>query len=414
MRAFVVILGMGALAAPALAGAEEVVFKPLVDARLRYENVAQDGPAPILSDRDADAVTLRARVGSELTLGRVSVLGEAEGTLAIGRAYNAFPFAVSAGQRRPDYPVVADPENIELNRIQIQYKAPGLTATLGRQRLNLDDQRFVGAVGWRQNEQTFDAARIEAMIGPVMLDGIYALSQRTQYGIEARARQAYGGDFIMLGAAVKQGFLTAKLFAYLLDYDEGIVFANSSQTYGGRVTGALPIADGVQWSFTGSYARQSDYGLNPNRYAADYALLESSFDVAHWRATLGYELLGSDGAANFAFQTPMATLHRFNGWADKFLTTPGTGLRDLYAGVGYTVPHLGSFGPLVAGFTFHRFASDRNAIHYGDEYDGSLSLKLNRQLSALLKYAAYRRNGIASFAGDADTDKFWAEIDYAL
>lgn len=412
MRILAFLLCGAAVVAPA--AAQEVKFKPIVDGRLRYETVEQDGPAPLTKDRDANAVTLRLRAGGELTLGHWSALAEAEGTLGIDNSYNAFPFAVASQQRRTQYPVVADPQNIDLNRLQIQYKSKALIATIGRQRINLDDQRFVGSVAWRQNEQTFDAVRLEAKLGPVFVDGTYAIGQRTIYGIDARERQGYGGDFFFLGAGVKKGPVTVKGFAYLLDYDESFVFASSSQTYGARAVAVLPLAKGLKWTLTGSYARQSDYGLNPNRYGADYVLAEGVIDYKGFRLTGGYELLGSDGRANVAFQTPMATLHKFNGWADKFLTTPATGLQDYYGGVGYTWPKLGKMGPLVATFVYHRFDSDRLKIHYGDEYNAQLSLKMNKYLTGLLKYADYERKGIASFAGDADTKKFWAELDVSL
>ena len=221
-------------------------------------------------------------------------------------------------------------------------------------------------------------------------------------------------DNVFLNAGVKQGPVTVKGFAYLLDYDESIVFANSSQTYGIRAVVALPLGKDVKWGLIGSYARQSDYGRNPTAFAADYALLEGTLDYAGFKATAGYELLGSDSGANVAFQTPLATAHRFNGWADKFLTTPATGLRDFYAGIGHGWPKLGNMGPLVATFTYHRFYSDRDKIFYGDEYNAQLTLKVSKRLSALLKYADYQRNGIASFAGDADTQKLWGQLDYAL
>ncbi len=44
---------------------------------------------------------------------------------------------------------------------------------------------------------------------------------------------------------------------------------------------------------------------------------------------VGYELLGSDDGVA-AFQTPLATLHKFNGFADQFLVTPAGGLQDIY------------------------------------------------------------------------------------
>ncbi len=59
------------------------------------------------------------------------------------------------------YPVVADEEAYEINRFQFTNTSlPGTTLTLGRQRILLDDQRFIGNSGWRQNEQTFDAFRM--------------------------------------------------------------------------------------------------------------------------------------------------------------------------------------------------------------------------------------------------------------
>src|SRR6185436_13070135 len=133
------------------AAAQAVKLKPIVDTRLRYENVDQAGLA-----KDANALTARARLGVEATEGPLSFLVEAEGTLALNESY------FSGLNRKATYPIVADPENIELNRIQVQYKGlPGTVVTAGRQRINLDDQRFVGSVGWRQNEQTFDAVRVE-------------------------------------------------------------------------------------------------------------------------------------------------------------------------------------------------------------------------------------------------------------
>jgi len=145
------IIGLSAAAAQA----QEVVFKPIVEARLRYETVDQAGPAPLSSSRDANAVTMRLRAGGEISKGPWALLVEGEGTLAIDEDYN------SGVNGKTLYPIVPDPENVEANRVQIQYRTKPLIVTVGRQRINLDDQRFVGSVAWRQNEQTFDAVRVE-------------------------------------------------------------------------------------------------------------------------------------------------------------------------------------------------------------------------------------------------------------
>ena len=194
------LLGACCTGSPAVAA--DLAIKPLIDLRLRYEQVEQVGYA-----RDAEAVTARARAGFELSKGAMTLLAEGETTLAIRERYH------SGVNGRTAFPIIADPENVELNRLQLQFRGiPGTVATLGRQRINLDDQRFVGSAGWRDNEQTFDAARIEwAGVKGVKLDVTYAWSDRTIWGIDgAGARpQAIGGDnlFVNLGYATPYGML---------------------------------------------------------------------------------------------------------------------------------------------------------------------------------------------------------------
>lgn len=407
-----------AIAAPAVA--QDIIFKPIIDARLRYETVEQDGPLPITKTNDAIAATMRLRAGGEVSKGPFAFLAEVEGTLAYRDKYN------SGVNGKTTLPIIPDPETVELNRVQIQYRSKPVIVTIGRQRINLDDQRFVGAVGWRQNEQTFDAARIEYMgVKNLKIDVTYAIAAQTIWGVDGgkfgatnRPTRIEGDNvFATVAYTTKIGTLTG--LAFLVDQDEPVVALqrNSSQTFGLRFTGAKAFTKTVKLSYLASYAHQSNGTNNPVRYKANFAAAELALDIGKFKLTSGYELLGSDAKATgitggYAFQTPFATLHKFNGWADKFLTTPATGIQDYYAGIGYTLPKLGKMGPLAASVAFHRYDSDRNKIHYGDEYNAQLSLKLNKRLSALLKYADYQRKGIASFTGDADTKKGWAQLDY--
>lgn len=395
-----------ALAQPAFAApgdpvkiADGVTLDPIVEGRVRFEQV--DQPAT-----DADALTLRLRGGFELKQASgLSLLAEAEGTLGIVNNYNAFPFVIADSQRRPAYSVVSDPMNVELNRLQLQYKSKPLTLTVGRQRINLDDQRWVGNVGWRQNEQTFDAVRAEARLGPVTLDGTYAIDQRTIFGVDAGPRQGLNGDFVLLGAAAKLGPVTATGFAYLLDYDAAFYLANSSQTYGLRLTSAVPLAPKVKLNLAASYARQSDWKSNPFDYSADYIAAEAGLALRDLTVTAGYELLGSNRGR--AVQTPLATLHKFNGWADVFLTTPNAGLQDVYGGVAYKFSKVKALPGLTAAVTFHRFDSDVGSVRYGDEWNASLGFKLGR-VSLLAKYADYDARGFG-----VDTRKLWLQAEFA-
>ncbi|HTG39930.1 alginate export family protein [Sphingomonas sp.] len=377
---------------------------PIIDARLRYEGVDQ----PVL---EADAVTLRLRAGAELrhAPSNLSLLAEAEGTLAVSEDYNAFPFPLTtSGQYRPGFSTVADPESIELNRLQIQYRTRSLTLTAGRQRINLDDQRFVGSVGWRQNEQTFDAVRAESVIGPITVDATYAIGQNPVFGSEAGPRRHVDGNFAFLNAGAKLGPIGIKAFGYLLDFDENWAFSNSSQTYGARAGGAIPLTPAIKLNLLASYARQSDLGGNPRDYTADYVLAEAGLGYAGFTLTGGYEKLGADADGGAAFQTPLATLHKFNGWADLFLTTPATGLQDGYVTLAKAFPGVAALPGLNANVTHHRFHSDIGGIEYGDEWDASVGFRVG-QVAMLAKYADYHARSFG-----ADKQIVWLQAELAL
>ena len=396
MRALPIALAAAAGISATPAAAQ--TLKPLIDARLRWESVDQDGFA-----RDADAVTVRVRAGVEAKAGDFAALVEAEGTLALVERYNSSVNGLTG------YPTIADPENVELNRAQLQYRGlPKTVITAGRQRIALDDQRFVGNVGWRQNEQSFDAVRVESgALGPVAVDVTYAWSDRTIYGVDSPIA-SIGGDNVFAGASVKLGPVAAKGFAYLVDQDAPGRRQYSSQTYGVRATGAFPLAKATKLALAASFARQSDWQGNPADYAASYWLGEAQLQWKRLGLTGGYEVLGSDGgAAGTSFQTPLATLHKFQGWADKFLTTPADGVRDLYLGGAYALPAGKS--PLTFNVVWHRFTSDRLVRPYGSEWDLQLGFKPARQLAATIKFASYQADGFAT-----DTRKLWLQLDYAL
>ncbi len=374
-----------------------LTLDPIFDARLAYEHVDQ----PL---SDADALTLRTRAGLELAsdIG-ISFLVESEATLGIINDFND----TNAGNGIEPFSVVADPENVELNRIQLKFarKDKG-SVTLGRQRINIDDQRFVGSVGWRQNEQTFDAVRGSVTaLKSLTLDATYAISQRTIFGSDAGAREAFDGDFVFLGAGLDAGPASLKGFAYLLDFDAGQpVSLSSSATYGLRATAKLPITRDFALDLAGSYAVQKDYKANPGNYSVDYMAGAISASISGFALVLGYESLGSDGAGN-RFQTPLATLHKFNGWADMFLSTPPAGLQDRYVSLRKKVDLLGGF---TASATYHEFDSDRGNMDYGTEFDAALDFKISI-IGVSLKYARYDADGFA-----IDTEKFWLRLGYSF
>jgi hypothetical protein len=376
---------------------------PLIDARLRHEHVEQDG-----LPRDADAVTARIRAGVQVSEGPWSALAEAQGNLAIVDRY--YDGLHGLATLRPQ---IGDPQSIGLYRAQVQYRTTPLTVTAGRQRIQLEDERFVGAAGIRNNGQTFDAVRAEvAPLKGVKADVTYAWGVRTIWGIDGfGARpQAVGGDniFATLGWASPIGTLSG--FAYLVDQDEAPVqgYRLSSQSYGVRLAGSRKIGKAtVAWQ--ASHARQSDYHRNPNDYRADYWLADVAVDLAGPKLGAGYEVLGADrGSALTSFQTPLSAIFKFQGWADKFTTTPPDGIRDLYASAGWGWKQVGVLKNVSVQAIYHRFESDRLVRHYGNEIDLLASAKLGRTVASV-RYADYDADLFAT-----NTRKLWLQLDWTL
>lgn len=384
------------------AEAQDIKLKPLIDARLRYEHVDQDG----ITD-SADAATLRIRSGVQASTGPWSALVESEATIGIDNHYN------DGFNGRP-LPVVADPQNIELNRAQLRYADHHVSVTAGRQLLDLADQRFVGPSAWRQNEQTFDAVRVTwAGVPRLSIDATYSWSVRTVNGIDgtpARPQSVPGNNWFGLASyAAPVGTLSG--FAYLVDQDLASLqgFRLSSQSYGARFAGSRPIAKGWKVAYVASYARQSDYNRNPNRYAASYYLGEASVSGKLLSATGGYEVLGADrGTALTSFQTPLASFFRFQGWASKFTTTPPNGLRDLYGTLGASWKTRGPVSGYSLSATYHHFESDRLSQHYGDEIDLLAQAKVHRTTVAA-RLARYTADAFAT-----DTTKVFLTLEWAI
>ena len=368
--------------------------KPLFDIRLRYEGTDQDG----FDDR-ANALTYRIRAGVETgAFFSTKFLIDFDHIEPITNDFN------STTNGRTEFPVVTDPETTELNRIQItNTSVKDTTVTLGRQRVNFDDQRFVGSVGWRQNEQTLDAVRVEtALIGPITANVIYSSQVNRIFG-EGSPMGRFDGDSYLVNLAADTPIGKAVGFAYLVDIDE--VGALASQTYGGRLSGSADLGP-LSLAYLGSYAHQSDFASNDLSFQTEFYTAALTATANGVSGGVAYEALGDDDAA--AFQTPLATLHKFNGWADLFLTTPPEGLADLNGSVGYAFGDLGPFKNVKTKVIYHDFGSYTGSIDYGSEIDAIATAKLLK-LSLLLKFADYTAD---EFAGDKQV--VWFQIGYRL
>lgn len=361
------------------------------NARLRYEHV--DDAAFV---RNADATTLRLRVGLAATLGPgFDALVEGEGTAAIDGHYDSTANGKSA------LPVVADPEAAEINQAWLRWKAGDASVTAGRQRITFDNQRWIGNSGWRQNEQTFDAVSAEwrprstITVRYAWLDRVHRVN--TDRARDPFARERSLGSHL-LNVGLTRGRDRFGLYAYAHD-DEDVATA-SSLTYGARWTADRTV-DGTGWGMTLEAARQRDHARNPVDFAHTYWLVEPSVTRHGVTVRTGWEHLGGDG--RHALQTPLATLHAFNGWADLFGTTPPGGLEDRYLSLGGRFRTGGHAGWTIA---FHDYRADIGA-RFGREVNASLAFPLGAHLKGLVKLADYRSDGFAR-----DTTRIWAQVEW--
>lgn len=367
----------------------------IFDSRLRYESVSQDGLD------DAEALTARVRLGYETHAWRGwRALAELEGVAQITDNFN------DTVNGHTTYPVVADPEAFELNRLQLAWSgAHGRSAVLGRQRIVLGNARFVGNVGFRQNEQTFDAVRVSGRVFEnTTLTYIYIDRVRRIFGDDS-AQGEWDSDSHIARADISLPLGQLSAYALALDFAEAP--AQSSQTYGARWQ--------HEWE-AGAYrprlaleaAAQSEYGDNNADFNLGYQLAEFGLRRGSWNVTLGGERLEGDDTRGFA--TPLATLHAFQGWADVFLTTPPDGIRDLYANAGFTTPAWPGEQPVTLSIAYHDFADDAGDTAFGDEWDVSARMSFNAHLSLEAKAAVFHGQDPRF----ADRTKFWLALEYRL
>ena len=369
--------------------------KASVDMRFRMENVSDDG-----MDEDANALTLRTRLGY--------LTGDYEGFKAFAEMTNTSALGDDdykvPGAKRPfpkndpsAYPVVADPELSRINQAWVSYSGIADTAVkLGRQRVKLDNDRFVGNVGWRQTEQVYDA---------LVIANTSIQDTTLIYGFVSRAYNIFGDETQsqshLLNASYN-GFSFGKItgYAYLLDLGPEDSGAADSQTLGLSFGGKQGLGNDFNLLYGLEFASQSDYADSPDTVDANYTKLELGGEFAGVTAKIGQEKLGGDGT--YAFQTVLATKHAFNGWADKFLVTPSDGLVDNYFSVGGKPMGI----KLLA--VYHAYSSDEGGDDYGTEINLLAAKKFAKNYSAGLKYASYSAdNNDATSSLNTDTDKVW-------
>ncbi|QLE84849.1 hypothetical protein FLM48_06970 [Shewanella sp. Scap07] len=351
-----------------------------VQFRLRYEDV------DVANVDQQNQTTLRTRLNYKT-----------------GDLYNFFAVAEVDDVRSTDNePLIADYEYTQINQAFLGYKGPAETlAKYGRQRILLDNQRFVGGVGFRQNEQTYDAFSVKNTAIENLTAYYSYVNNVNRIFAEDSGKDEHKNKTHLVNVNYKPvDALNVTGYGYLIDNVN--VAAFSTDTYGVRATGKFDL-DAIKLNYEAEYAQQSNGGDNPTSYDANYYKLGAGINFNNFGAKVGYEVLGSDDG-NAGFITPLATLHAFNGWTDKFLFGGAgnweNGLVDTHFIVTAKVVGL----KLLA--KYHTFESDYGSIDMGKEWGVSAAYGFKKHYNVSVKYASFS-GADAGYGFSNDTDKLW-------
>ncbi len=374
--------------------------------------------------------------------------------------------------------IIPDNEFEEINEAYIGWRSPTggcpnspgpcdgtFSFKLGRQTVIYDNHRWVGDVIWRNNNVSFDALRVDKSFKNLGLSYTYLDKVKRLFGEDSVFHEWDMDDSHLINVSYKiPGIGKLVAYGYLLDFEdnprtpfiegtgthaphlanpEGLPAAVravsrnifDSETYGVRFTGRHEVSDSLDILTEFEWANQ-----DPSDDAADdlddndYYNIEMGVRFGGTRVDnlgfmpigeptyqirVGHEVLEGNGVN--ALQTPLATVHAFNGWADKFVGGPG-GSQTPPGGIedtSITLQILGLFGHVIGKnklvVNYHDYSTDSSYMQggnrisdYGDEWGVLWGKPIGKKLLFAVKYADFNsEDGFSS-----DTQKFWTLLQY--
>ncbi len=448
--------------------------------RARHEDVNEDrGGTPLAGTNDATLNSLRLQLGFTTARYHGFYL---RGELEAARNFNDNALNIDDDFRVPPTPaanrlaegnaIIPDNDFGEVNEAYIGWRSgsgscansPGFcdgktSFKLGRQTIIYDNHRWVGDVIWRNNNVSMNAFRFDNnSIKNLGISYSYVKKVKRLFGAKSIFDEWKfdDGHLINLTYTFPQiGKLTA--YGYLLDFEDnrrtpfpegnGIAppfvgpVSFDSDTWGARWVGTHEIGSfNLQTEF--EWANQDpkeDAGESPVTGAEildfddnDYMNIELGLNWGGQRVDnvgflpvgspsyqirVGHEVLEGNGVN--ALQTPLATVHAFNGWADVFVGGPGGsntpvgGLED----TSITFQVLGLFGDYIGKnkivIAYHEYEAEDSGValdDYGDEINllwGKPNLFGKNNLLGAIKYADYDADDFG-----VDVTKWWMLLQY--
>jgi len=398
---------VGSLSVSANASADESV-SILNDVSVKGEIRPRFESADVADNNKDGANAFTARTHLVVSAG---LLGVENLTATVGlQSVNNFGYTNynSTANGNTKYDVIKDPNFAMLSEASLDYKIGKTALHAGRSHVNLDNQRFIGTVGWRQVERSYDTVyAANSDIENLTLLAAYV------YGFQGvGAAPTADTSSVLLNAKYKvANELTITAYDYML--------GSISDTYGLALTGKVDV--GAKLSYRAEYAIQSDptmeYQVEDVKADADYYNLDLGANISGILVGVNYEVLsGADTGGKTTFTPALGTNHKFNGWADMFYVAnkPSGGLKDANIRLGYAAK---GFGKLLG--VYHDFKADVDMASatgttddLGTEFDAVYvnAIPGFKNLKGLVKYASYMSGEATGYTKDKTVA--WVQLDY--
>jgi len=426
---------LGALFMTSQVQAEDIAAGSFLDAvmagknmtsfRLRYEHVDQD------SLTEANGLTLRSLIGWQTAAFHdVSLAAQLINVWQIqdnfndGVPYSGPIYAYSNHPGMAAYAKIVDPDYTGINQLYADISAlPDTRIRLGRQQVNLDNVRFIGDIGFRQVMQVFDGA--SALNKSIKDTEVYVAHFEQLRQVNTKLRN----DGALEIANVKYRFSPTESltgYGYFSSFED-LGFGKSwfgagndgadqsNKVLGLRLDGAHKLNDDWKLLYTAEYAKQTDYAGGDSRIDAHYYKLGAGAAWGNFSLRADQELLSSNDG-KYAFQTPFGTNHLFQGWVDKFLTTPKEGIRDSFITAAY------KYGDFAFFADYHWLNSDKDfskvgggsGDQYGTEWNAAATYHYSKNMMTKVEYGKYSERDQYAAGRIKDTEKFWLTASYSF
>lgn len=396
-------LSVNASAADGINILNDITVTGEIRPRYEYADVKDNGK------ETANAYTARTKINVNAKLLDIDGLTTNIGVISVNNfgsdKYN------STDNGETQYDVIKDPQKAMISNADINYQVGKTTFHAGRSQVNLDNQRFIGTVGWRQFERSYDTV----YIADNSVENLSVLAAWV-YGYQGVGAGATEDTNSVLLHASYDVMPELKVTAY--DY----MIADLGDTYGLALTGDVAV-EGAKLDYRAEYAVQKDATMNINggtkaKADASYYNLDLGANISGILAGVNYEFLSGKNASGSetTFNPALGTNHKFNGWADMFYvaSNPSGGLKDANVRLGYTAK---GFGKLLG--VYHDFKADTDMAttsgttdDLGSEFDILYTNAIPgfKNLTGLVKYASYSKGKATGYTNDKTVA--WVQLDY--